>query len=944
MARRAYPLVPIMPAPASLADPPQPMLSPATADAVAALRESEERLRLALASADMGTWHWDARTNQDTRDASLNRILGLAAEESSQPLEDFIERIVPDDRALVVAAIERALQQHTDYDAEFRIMRPDGTIRWLRDRGKLICHPDGSPAYMTGAVIDVTSRKQAENAHQFLTEASVLLSGSLDYTTTLHTVAHLIVPRLADWCIIDMLADDGSIQTLVVAHSDPARESIGWDMVRRYPINPEAPGGTAYVLRTGQPELVPEISDSFLEAVAADAEHLRLLRTLGITSSICVPLIARGRTLGTIALVTAESRRRFDVDDVPLVEDLARRAALAVDNARLHQETQQHARRSQALAMASHLFAEANLDLQEVLDRFTRVVAELIGDFCSLRLIADDGPWLVTMGVYHPDPAARPLVEAVNALPYRVDEGFMGQVIQSGQTLRIPELSPEEVRAMIKPVLWPYLEQVGLYSVLMAPLRVRGQIIGAVGATRSTPGRPYTADDEVFLQDLADRAALAIDHARLYAAERRAKEQAERAVDRTTRLQQITAALSASRSPDQVAQVVLHQGIAALGAYAGMIMLRTTDGAAYELLDATGYASELWEAWEYLPIDAPLPLADAGRTGQPIWIPSRAVYAECYPHLMTMLTDRTAALAAIPLETDANPIGVLGLSFASDQSFTADDQTFMLALAHQCAQAIERARLYEAEQQARSEAEAAVRVRDQFLSIAAHELKTPLTVLLGNVQLIQRRSMETGTFGERDHRALALIETQVLRLNGLINALLDISRIQSGQLSIQPVPLDLGALAERVVAEVQPTLGPQHALSCEREAEPLLVNGDAVRLEQVLHNLIANAIKYSPHGGQVSVRVERCNDKVCLLVRDEGIGIPKSALPHLFQRFFRAANADLHHITGLGVGLYVVKKIVSLHGGSVTVTSTEGGGSVFTVALPSRWIAPPPIF
>ncbi len=907
-------------------------------DAIAALRESEERLRLALACADMGTWRWDIGADRDLRDANFNRMLGLTAEESSQPLADFMERIVSEDRSQVQTVIDQALQAHADYDVEFRITRSDGAVRWLRDRGKVVHDPDGTPSYMIGAVIDVTGRKQAEDAQRFLTEASVLLSGSLDYATTLNTVAHLIVPRLADWCVVDMLDDDGAIQTLIIAHTDPTKETAGWDLVRRYPINPDAPGGTAYVLRTGQSELVAEISPQFLELVAVDAEHLRLLQTLGIASSLCVPLTARGRTFGTIALVAAESRRHYTTEDVSLVEDLARRAALAVDNARLYQETQQHARRARALAAASQLFAEASLDLQTVLMHVARCIAEQIGDFCAIRLLAEDGVQLNTVAVYHPDPVAQPLVEAVSRLPYRADEGFTGRVIQSGQTLRIPVVSPEDLRVGINPVLWPYLEQVGLYSLLGAPLRVRGQVIGSVGATRSRPGLPYTAEDELFLQELADHAALAIDHARLYAAEREAKELAERAADRTARLQQVTAALSAARSPSQVAAVVLREGIAAMGAHAGTILVRSDDGAMFHVLDVSGYIPGLSGMSDELPIDAPLPLTDAGRIAETIWIASRAAYIERYAHLAATLTDQTGALAAIPLETNAQPIGVLGLGFAEEQSFSADDQTFMLALAQQCAQAIERARLYEAEQQARTDAEAAVRVRDQFLSIASHELKTPLTLLLGSVQLIQRRSSrKLESLSRSDEQSFNLIEKQVTRLNSLINALLDISRIQSGQLSIESVALDLCALAQRVVDEAQPTLSPRHTLVCRSEAEPLHVNGDVVRLEQVLHNLIGNAIKYSPEGGMVCVEVERRNDKVCLIVRDHGIGIPAGALPYLFQRFFRAANADSYQISGLGVGLYIVKKIVALHGGTVTVTSTEGAGSEFTIWLPSRW-------
>lgn len=257
-----------------------------------------------------------------------------------------------------------------------------------------------------------------------------------------------------------------------------------------------------------------------------------------------------------------------------------------------------------------------------------------------------------------------------------------------------------------------------------------------------------------------------------------------------------------------------------------------------------------------------------------------------------------------------------------------------------CVDITEQRLLLEREQRARAEAEAALRQRDGFFSLAAHELKNPLTSLLGNVQMLQRRAERDPAVLERYERNLAAIRNQGQRLGTMINELLDVARIELGQLALERAPLDLRALALRVVDESQPSLE-RHTLILEAGEDPLPVEGDEVRLEQVLQNLIQNAVKYSPQGGAVQVRLERDGVWARISVRDDGIGIPAEALPHLFTRFYRASNAARHAVSGTGIGLHVVKEIVSLHSGAVEAVSVEGRGSTFTVSLPLRAGAEP---
>jgi PAS domain S-box-containing protein len=183
-------------------------------------------------------------------------------------------------------------------------------------------------------------RHRNEQAQRFLVEASEVMTSSLDYRTTLSSVARQAVPVLADWCAVDILEEGGSVERLAVAHNDPRKVAWAHELHERYPPDPEAPRGVPNVLRTGRSEFYPEVTDAMLAAAARDEEHLRIMREIGFTSAIVVPLVVAGRILGAITLVSAESGRRFGEADLNLAEDLARRAALAVDNARLYGEAQ----------------------------------------------------------------------------------------------------------------------------------------------------------------------------------------------------------------------------------------------------------------------------------------------------------------------------------------------------------------------------------------------------------------------------------------------------------------------------------------------------------------------------------------------------------------------------------------------------------------------------
>lgn len=232
---------------------------------------------------------------------------------------------------------------------------------------------------------------------------------------------------------------------------------------------------------------------------------------------------------------------------------------------------------------------------------------------------------------------------------------------------------------------------------------------------------------------------------------------------------------------------------------------------------------------------------------------------------------------------------------------------------------------------ARRQAEDALAARDEFLRIAAHELKNPIAGMYGYAQLMQRRAHATG-FSERDRRAIQSIGEQARRLNDLVDRLLDISRIKGG-LAVERQPVELTALTRTFVEHLRLTLSTHTLVSTVPETKVWIL-GDSLRLEQVLHNLLQNAVRYSPVGSEINVALTRNDSQVALAVCDQGIGIPAADIPRIFERYARARRDKAHTRAGLGLGLTIVRALVEAHNGTIVVESCEGHGSTFTIILP----------
>jgi signal transduction histidine kinase len=471
-------------------------------------------------------------------------------------------------------------------------------------------------------------------------------------------------------------------------------------------------------------------------------------------------------------------------------------------------------------------------------------------------------------------------------------------------------------------------------SYLALPVVSRtGDVLGGLFFGHGEPG-VFTERDEQLLVAVASQAAVAIDNARLYqqtrvllTAERTARAAAEGARRRTERLQAVTAALSRALTAEEVGRMVIRETLPALDASTAAIFLRSADPEQLELFVVDG-EYDGWNARAPLRLSDRLPLCEAVTQGKVVWAASAGEIDARWPAL-TAAREGVQSWGAVPLFYEERIIGGLGFACKEERSLAPEDEEFLLSVGRQCAQAIVRAQLFDEVRAARADAESANRAKDEFLAMLGHELRNPLSPILTALHLMKLRGQES--------REEAVIERQVGHLARLVDDLLDVARVAQGKINLRTAPVEVSDVVWKGVEMASPLLEErQHELHLDLPRSGLRVDGDELRLAQVLGNLLTNAAKYTERGGQVSVRARRDGGQAVIAVRDSGIGIAAELLPHIFDRFVQGARGSDRSEGGLGLGLTLVKSLVLLHRGEVSVRSDgHGHGSEFEVRLPA---------
>jgi signal transduction histidine kinase len=542
---------------------------------------------------------------------------------------------------------------------------------------------------------------------------------------------------------------------------------------------------------------------------------------------------------------------------------------------------------------------DARLQRERALREVTQALAEHLDEgrvldltvqhATSLLLAPFARVWLVDGEAGFRCAAARGFVHAQTMLRHLPLDSVSG-IAARGEVLNLLDAPTHEAWRVSR----DFGERTGMRAFLGAPIRRAGESLGVLEVMREGE-RPFQADDERLLQTLADIVAVAVSNARQAASLRVAQQRLSMLAEASALLATSFDYLSTLRQVCALAVPTLAD-VCSISLVTESATLREVAASPVEAIGATPSASA--------------DLAEVMRVGA-------AVLAE------------DGCSIAAPLVARGRTLGVLRLTQSTlDRTYAQQDLALATDLARRCATAVDNARLYK-------QAEDALQVRDQFLAVAAHELRSPLTRLKSHTEVLVELAAEDQTDPAQMIQSLHRMNVAIDRLSALTSDLLDVSRLR-GRFPIRRQAVDLNALIRSVAAEHQQQ-SPQHRLVVATPEDPCVLRVDPDRLGQVVSNLLDNAIKYSPEGGPVYVSLSVAESGALLNVRDEGIGLPQGAAERVFEPFTRAANAFAGTISGLGLGLHVCKQIVQRHGGRMWAESPgEMRGTTVTVWLPLR--------
>jgi PAS domain S-box-containing protein len=646
---------------------------------------------------------------------------------------------------------------------------------------------------------------------------------------------------------IGVLTQDGANVELLAQRGYDASAVTGWSS---FPLEAKVP--MSDVIRTGEP--------LFLTSVQERNKRYPMFSDRGQQNHalVVVPLAVEGRVFGAMSL-SFDREIEFEPERREMKLTLARQAAQALARSRLYAAEQTLRERMTFLAEASELLA-SSLDYNHTLKQVAQLSVPGLADWCAIDMVGPNGE-IERLGVAHEDPAkVRWAYELQDRYPPDPDAPTgVPQVLRTGKPEFFPELPQELLDEAIgdDEELRRIIDELGLKSTICVPLVARNRTLGALTLIAAETHPPYTEADLALAVELARRAAVAVDNARLY-------REAERGAD---------AARALAYVADGVALIdtsgsVLHWNPAAA----------SITGVAEE--EALGrQVSEVVPAWDALT--SHVPLVPPGGDARPVTVP-------------------------IVLEGRERWVSVSGVDFGDGTVYALQDVT---------------------------EEHALEKTRSDFVATASHELRTPLAAVYGAVRTLRRDDVEL-TDADRA-QFLEMIESEATRLAKIVDQILLAGQLDADAVEFELVECDLEEVAAGVIDSAALHLPESISLDLSVDgAAP--IRCDENKLRQVLVNLVDNAVKYSPEGGRVELRVRSENGSCLIEVADEGLGIPADERERIFEKFYRLDPQQTQGVGGSGLGLYICRELVERMNGRLRVESEPGKGSRFTVELPLR--------
>jgi signal transduction histidine kinase len=637
----------------------------------------------------------------------------------------------------------------------------------------------------------------------------------------------------------------------------------------------------------------------------------------GLYAWIGVPLNAGAVTIGAMSLASRDPSVVYSDHQISLLQAVADQAAGAIVKSRLLENMERNARQLSLLNEVGKNLTSM-LDLPSLLNKILDSAIEILNCEAGTLFVVDEETDELVFEV-----VVGPVAEQLTGRRLSPGTGHAGRAVQSGKPIIVNEVRTTEEWNRDSD------QETGFHTqdLLIVPIVVSDRVVGVVEVINRKDKIPFTTDDLELLTAFTSQAAVALENARLYTL---TDQQLAARVDELSVMQRIDRELNTSLDITRSMEITLDWALRQSGADSGLVGIVESEGV--RIMADRGYHEELTpyrDTW--LPLDLP-GLRDAVEKEKTQRL-SKEDLGKSQNNL-GLLTDAKSQVV-IPIRREEDVIGVLLLETLQGNSWSNDTQAFLSRLTDHAAIAIANAQLF-------SQVQAADLAKTEFISQVSHELKNPMTSVRGYTDLLI--SGAVGEVSEAQQNFLGTVRSNILRMTTIVEDLADISRIESGNLRLDFNSVDIGSVVSEVHRAQRRDIE-EKGQSLRVEIPPDLppVWGDRIRLVQILINLVSNASKYTPEGGDINIQAEQTpnhwdpdgtSDVVLITVRDTGIGITEQDQVKVFAKFFRSEDPKAREAPGTGLGLNITRNLVELQGGKIWFDSEYGKGTIFYFTIP----------